>query len=118
MSQVSLKSDGITHPTIRNLRVSQTMFMMGARKMSVEKEISSNAQFLAEVAAFDRLKRSLETEYWGKFVSIVGGQVVDADFDETRLVMRVYHKFGYVPMYVRQIGAELPVDEIPSPEEP
>ncbi len=84
----------------------------------VEPMISNDAQFLVEVAAFERLRKNLETEYWGKFVSIVGGKVVDADFDETRLVMRVYQKFGYVPMYVRQIGAELPVDEIPGPEEP
>jgi hypothetical protein len=60
----------------------------------------------------------LETEYWGKFIGIVGGKVVDADVDETQLVMRIYQKFGYVPVYVRQIGAELPVDEIPSPEGP
>lgn len=90
---------------------------MGVR-YKVEKVNSHEAQFLDEVAAFERLKKSLETEYWGKFVSIVGGKVVDADFDETQLVMRVYQKFGYVPMYMRQIGTELPIDEIPSPEEP
>jgi hypothetical protein len=83
-----------------------------------KKAISSDTQFLTEVAAFERLEKSLETEYWGKFVGIVGGKVVDADVDETRLVMRIYQKFGYVPMYVRQIGTELPLDEIPSPEEP
>ncbi len=85
-------------------------------KVEKEKEISSDAQFSIEVAAFERLKKILETEYWGKFVGIVGGKVVDADSDETRLVLRIYQKFGYVPMCVRQIGAELPLDEISSPE--
>jgi hypothetical protein len=78
---------------------------------------SSEVQFLAEVAAFERLKKSLESEYRGEFVAIVGGEVVDADVDETQLVIRVYQKFGYVPMYVQQIGVELPLGEIPSPEE-
>lgn len=87
-------------------------------KDKTEKLDSSEAQFLAEVAAFERLKKSLETEYWGRFVAIVSGDVVDADVDETQLVTRIYQKFGYVPMYVGQIGTELPLDEISSSEEP
>jgi PHD/YefM family antitoxin component YafN of YafNO toxin-antitoxin module len=71
--------------------------------------------FERERKAYDQLEPKLIPEYEGLYVAIRDGQVIDSDSDEMTLVMRVYEKFGYGPMYVRKVGAPLPVRRLPSP---
>jgi PHD/YefM family antitoxin component YafN of YafNO toxin-antitoxin module len=71
--------------------------------------------FEREREAYERLEPELLPKYKGLYVAIRNGQVVDSDPDEMTLVMRVYEKFGYGPMYVRKVGAPLPVRRIVSP---
>jgi len=71
--------------------------------------------FERERAAYEHLEPELLPKYEGLYVAIRDGQVIDSDSDETTLVMRVYEKFGYGPMYVRKVGAPLPVRRLPSP---
>ncbi len=72
--------------------------------------------FERERRAYDRLEKSLLEKYKGLYVAIRDGQVVDSDADEMTLVQRVYERFGYGPMYVRQVGAPLPARRIFSPK--
>jgi PHD/YefM family antitoxin component YafN of YafNO toxin-antitoxin module len=71
--------------------------------------------FEREREAYAQLEESLRPQYEGLYVAIRGGQVVDSDADELTLIMRVYERFGYGPMYVRKVGAPLPVVRVPSP---
>lgn len=71
--------------------------------------------FEREREAYERLEPELLTLYKGQYVAIREGQVVDSDPDEMALVRRVYEKLGYGPMYVRKVGAPLPVYRIGSP---
>ena len=71
--------------------------------------------FERERVAYAQLEESLRPQYEGLYVAIRGGQVVDSDADELTLITRVYERFGYGPMYVRKVGAPLPVVRIPSP---
>lgn len=71
--------------------------------------------FERERAAYAQLEESLRPQYEGLYVAIRGGQVVDSDADELTLITRVYERFGYGSMYVRKVGAPLPVMRVPSP---
>ncbi len=71
--------------------------------------------FERERAAYAQLEERLQPQYEGLYVAIRDGWVVDSDADELALITRVYECFGYGPMYVRKIGAPLPVVHIPSP---
>ena len=68
-----------------------------------------------EREAYERLEPELLSLYKGQYVAIREGQVIDSDPDEMTLVQRVYEKLGYGPMYVRKVGAPLPVRRISSP---
>ena len=68
-----------------------------------------------ERAAYERLEPKLLPLYKGQYVAIREGQVIDSDPDEMALVRRVYEKLGYGPMYVRKVGAPLPVCRVSSP---
>ena len=74
--------------------------------------------FEREKQAFGRLKVNLlnDPNYLNKFVAVVGGQVVDSDFDESVLAKRVYEKHGYIPIYIEKVELEEEVLEVPSPE--
>ena len=53
-----------------------------------------------EHRAFLRLRPALLQTHRGKYVAIHTGKMVDTDEDEIALGLRVYAKFGYVPIYV------------------
>jgi hypothetical protein len=69
-----------------------------------------------EKRAFHRLRPSLLRSHLGKYVAIHHCKVVDSGNDKIELAMRVYKRFGYIPIYVSQVLAEpaLPV-RMPSP---
>ncbi|PWU09831.1 MAG: hypothetical protein C5B50_26605 [Verrucomicrobia bacterium] len=52
----------------------------------------------------------------GKYVAIHQSKVVDTGGDKLALALRVYKRFGYVPIYVGQVLPEPPPPErMPSP---
>lgn len=85
-----------------------------AEERRKRREVTQEA-FERERAAYAQLEESLRPQYEGLYVAIRGGQVVDSDADELTLITRVYERLGYGPMYVRKVGAPLPVAHIPSP---
>jgi len=76
----------------------------------------SSDKWERERKAFLRLRPSLLPTHAGRYVAIHGGEVVDSGQDEIALGLRVYSKFGYVPIYVGLVSAEPPAPvRIPSP---
>jgi hypothetical protein len=59
-----------------------------------------------EHRAFLRLLSSLLRTHPGKYVAVHEGKVVDAGEDKIGLGLRVYSKFGYVPIYVGRVSPE------------
>jgi hypothetical protein len=59
-----------------------------------------------EFRAFLRLRPSLLRGHRNKYVAIHRGKVVDTGNDKVALGLRVYTKFGYVPIYVGQISSK------------
>jgi len=72
--------------------------------------------FDEERAAFYEMKDALLDTYAGQYVAVRNGHVVDSGSDPVDLAMRVYARFGYVPIYVGLVSEEPEVVEFPSPE--
>ena len=69
-----------------------------------------------ERRAFQRLRPSLLRSHQGSYVAIHQSKVVDSGKDKVALGLRVYARFGYVPIYVGQVLAHPPpAVRIPSP---
>jgi hypothetical protein len=68
-----------------------------------------------ERRAFHRMLPSLLQTHRGKFVAIHEEQVVDSGDDEVALGLRVYGRFGYVPIYVGLATDQPRILRIPSP---
>jgi hypothetical protein len=70
------------------------------------REDLEDAPFWKEVSAFNQLPQSLVDEYYGKYVAVYRGNIVDSDDDEGELALRFYRTFGYVPVYIHKVGVE------------
>ena len=84
------------------------------RKREASRPTEPDDAFERERAAFQRLKPELLKTHRGKFVAVVGEQVVDEDTDRVKLVLRVYDRFGYRPIYVQRVAEHLPRVRLPS----
>lgn len=70
-------------------------------------EISENAVlFEVEKKTFWALRAQLLDQYEGQYVAIHQGRVVDHDTDKLKLGLRVYHRFGYQPIYVQLVSRQ------------
>lgn len=75
----------------------------------------SQAAFLREQEAFERLKPGLLAEHRGKYVVIHDGKVFAIGDNEMELIERAYDELGYVPLYVGLIEDQEPVVRVLSP---
>ena len=76
---------------------------------------ANEAAFWREREAYIQSEETLRRQYNGLYVAFRGGKLVDADADESALIMRLYERFGSVPVYVRRVGAPLPEVHLRSP---
>jgi antitoxin (DNA-binding transcriptional repressor) of toxin-antitoxin stability system len=84
------------------------------QKREARTHAESDEAFERERAAFERLKPELLKTHRGKFVAVVNEQVVDVGTDRVKLVLRVYDRFGYRPIYVQLVEEHLPRWRLPS----
>lgn len=61
-----------------------------------------------EVAAFEKLHATLVRDYFGEYVAIHQGQVIDHDRDQMNLVDRVENSCPNKVVLIRQVQAKLP----------
>jgi len=84
------------------------------REQEARTRAKSDEAFERERAAFERLKPELLKTHRGKFVAVLNEQVVDGDTDRVQLVLRVYDRFGYRPIYVQLVEEHPPRWRLPS----
>lgn len=65
-----------------------------------------DAPFWKEVAAFNQMPSYQIDQYYGQYVAVYQGNIVDADPDEAELALRFYRTWGYVPVYIHKVGTE------------
>jgi hypothetical protein len=66
----------------------------------LESCIHDSSKWEQERIAYWRLLPELISQYRGQYVAVHGGEVVDSGPDQVEVALRVYRKFGYVPIYV------------------
>src|SRR5947208_10825240 len=82
----------------------------------VDRPMRGERKWNDERRAFLRLRPSLLRSHRGSYVAIHQSKVVDSAKDKVALGLRVYARFGYVPIYVGQVLAHPPpAVRIPSP---
>lgn len=69
----------------------------------VDRQLPGESKWNQERRAFLRLLPSLLRSYQGSYVAIHGSKVVDSGSDKVALGLRVYERFGYVPIYFGQV---------------
>lgn len=70
------------------------------------REDIEEAPFWKEVSAFNQLPQTMIDEFYGRYVAVYQGNIVDSDTDEGELALRFYRTFGYVPVYIHKVGTE------------
>jgi hypothetical protein len=83
------------------------------------KSISDSEQiFEKNRNSFLKLKETLlqNKEYANKFVAIIEGEIVDSDYDRSKLAERVYARYGYVHLFMGKVVKQKRFRELPSPE--
>lgn len=70
------------------------------------REDIEDAPFWKEVVAFANMPQSALDPYFGRFIAVYNGDIVDSDRDEGALALRFYRTFGYVPVYIHEVGVE------------
>ena len=75
-------------------------------ELSANRVALEDAPFWREVEAFNSLPQPLIDDYYGQYVAVYNGNIVDADPDEGELALRFYRTFGYVPVYIHKVGTE------------
>ena len=70
------------------------------------REDIEDAPFWKEVVAFANMPQSALDPFFGRYVAIYKGDIVDSDVDEGELALRFYRTFGYVPVYIHKVGVE------------
>jgi hypothetical protein len=69
-----------------------------------------------ERSAYWRLLPTLVSQYGDQYVAIHEGQVVDSGANQVELALRVYRRFGYLPIYVGLVSNEpLRMLRVPTP---
>ena len=64
------------------------------------------APFWKEVTAFNQMPQIQIDQFYGQYVAVYRGNIVDSDFDEAELALRFYRTWGYVPVYIHKVGTE------------
>jgi hypothetical protein len=67
-------------------------------------------QLAVEASAYVQMHADLKVHYWGQFVAIHNGEVIDHDPEFESIFLRVQADFSGVPVLIRQVG-ESPVEE-------
>ncbi len=65
-------------------------------------------QFLAEVAAFERLKPTLLQTHYGQVVAIYQAQVAVVGSTREMVLRQMRERFGNVPCYVEWVAEDVP----------
>lgn len=75
---------------------------------------SKNEKWEREYAAFLEMLPELLQTHRNRFVAVHEERVVDCGDDKIALALRVYEKYGYIPIYVGLVSVERPIVRIPT----
>ena len=98
-----------------NSELSSTRALDAYLEMMRRRESLEEAPFWKEVTAFNQMPSYQVDQYYGQYVAVYQGNIVDADPDEAELALRFYRTWGYVPVYIHHVGTD---EALVDPEDP
>ncbi len=100
-------SDGPSAAVSSSASLSSPIRALEAFLADAHKHVTlDEAPFWNEVAAFNQMPQTKIDQFYGQYVAVYGGNIVDSDHDEAELALRFYRTFGYVPVYIHKVGTE------------
>jgi hypothetical protein len=72
-------------------------------------------QAFRTIAEFERVKGQLMSQYAGRYVAFMAGEVVDSDWDRSTLAQRFYQQHGNVPVCIAEVSEEQETIQITTP---
>ncbi len=66
------------------------------------------AYFDKQKALYETMRNELVSKHLGEFIAFEDGQILDHDFNEKKLAERVYQRYGYRDLLIRQVWMEEP----------
>jgi hypothetical protein len=75
----------------------------------MEEQNLRDEYFDQQQALFNQAKLKLVEQHLGEFVAFEDGEILDHDFNEIELLQRVYAKYGYRDLLIKQIWEVEPV---------
>jgi hypothetical protein len=66
------------------------------------------AYFDQQKALYELMRAELVRDHLGEFIAFENSQVLDHDFNEQELAKRVYERYGYRDLLIRQVWLEEP----------
>jgi hypothetical protein len=66
------------------------------------------AYFDKQKALYETMRAELVSKHIGEFIAFEDGQVLDHDLNEQKLAERVYQRYGYRDLLIRQVWLEEP----------
>jgi hypothetical protein len=66
------------------------------------------AYFDKQKALYEKMRTELVSNHLGEFIAFEDGQVLDHDLNGKKLVERVYQRYGYRDLLIRQVWLEEP----------
>jgi hypothetical protein len=77
--------------------------------------MAQREQALRTIAEFERVKGQLASQYAGRYVAFMEGQVVDSDVDRASLAQRFYEQRGNVPVCIARVSEGREIIRITTP---
>ena len=77
--------------------------------------MAQREQALRTIAEFERVKGQLASQYAGRYVAFMEGQVVNSDVDRATLARRFYERHGNVSVCIARVGENRETIRITTP---
>ncbi len=90
-----------TVPDLSRVRALESYLESARQRITLEE-----APFWKEVSAFNQMPQIQIDQFYGQYVAVYQGNIVDSDFDEAELALRFYRTWGYVSVYIHKVGTE------------
>lgn len=110
MTVISLRPDLFERLSQAAAQTNSTVNELASTALSDYLDRLAEQKISMESRAFETMYPELAAKYYGKFVAIHEGRVVDNDTDFEAIFLRVQARFGQTPVLIRQV-TDAPVPE-------
>jgi hypothetical protein len=76
--------------------------------VAMQEQEAAPAEFMAEVAAFERMRPELRVKYPGRVIAVYRGEVIAVGSDKMQVLDTVLREYGAAMCYIDSVDPALP----------